>query len=145
MVNGVVNGINTVIDALNSLSFDIPDWVPLFGGKSWHMSIPKMNTVSLPRLYTGAFVKANTPQVAVIGDNKTQGEYVLPEDKLANFGNTLLKDFKAQEGTSQDRSDVIQVILNFEGDLAQLARILKPALDSESKRKGVQLITGGVT
>lgn len=30
----------------------------------------------------------------------------------------------------------IQLTLNFGGDLAQVARILKPALDRESKRRG---------
>lgn len=30
----------------------------------------------------GAYVKANTPQLAIIGDNKHQGEYVAPEGKL---------------------------------------------------------------
>ena len=31
---------------------------------------------------TGCYVKANTPQLAIIGDNKTKGEFVAPEDKL---------------------------------------------------------------
>ena len=30
----------------------------------------------------GAYVKANTPQLAIIGDNLHQGEYVAPEGKL---------------------------------------------------------------
>lgn len=58
MVNGVVNGINTMIDALNSLSFDIPDWVPGFGGKSFHLNISHIGTVSLPRLAGGGMVEA---------------------------------------------------------------------------------------
>lgn len=82
MANGVVNGVNTMIDALNSLSFDIPDWVPGVGGESFGLNIPNIPAVSLPRLAQGGFVKANTPQLAMIGDNLTQGEIVSPEDKL---------------------------------------------------------------
>lgn len=82
MANGVVNGINTMIDALNSISFDIPDWVPGIGGNSFGLNIPTVPQVSLPRLAQGGFVKANTPQLAMIGDNRTQGEIVSPEDKL---------------------------------------------------------------
>ena len=33
-------------------------------------------------LANGAYVRANTPQLAMIGDNRHQGEFVAPEDKL---------------------------------------------------------------
>ncbi len=64
MANAVVNGINTVIDAMNNLSFDIPDWVPGMGGKTFGFSIPKLSTVSLPRLATGGIVDGATPLIA---------------------------------------------------------------------------------
>lgn len=82
MANGVVRGINKMIDALNNLSFDIPDWVPGIGGESFGLNIPTIPEVSLPRLANGGYVQANTPQLAMIGDNRTQGEIVSPEDKL---------------------------------------------------------------
>ena len=74
MVNRVVSGINTMIDGINSLISSIPG-VP--GG-----AIPNLGTVSLPRLAQGGFVRANTPQLAMIGDNRHQGEVVAPDDKL---------------------------------------------------------------
>lgn len=64
MANAVVGGVNKVIDALNGLSFDIPDWVPEFGGKTFGFSIPKLSTVSLPRLATGGIVDGATPLIA---------------------------------------------------------------------------------
>ena len=85
MANGIVKGINLIINALNALSFDIPDWVPIFGGKKFGFNLKTLSEVTIPKLATGAYVKANTPQLAVIGDNKTQGEYVLPEDKLGSL------------------------------------------------------------
>lgn len=36
----------------------------------------------LPHFANGAYVAANTPQLAVIGDNRSQGEFVAPEGKL---------------------------------------------------------------
>ena len=36
----------------------------------------------IPQLAQGGYVKANTPQLAMIGDNRHQGEVVAPEDKL---------------------------------------------------------------
>lgn len=117
MVNGIINGVNTIINAFNGLRIDIPDWVPGMGGKQLGFSIPNIGGVALPRLAQGGFVKANTPQLAVIGDNKTQGEYVLPEDKLADFGISLLKAFKSQENNIAENDDepiTINVILDSE-------------------------------
>ena len=37
---------------------------------------------SMPYLAQGAYVKKNTPRLAVVGDNKTEGEIVAPESKL---------------------------------------------------------------
>nr|DAQ49083.1 MAG TPA: minor tail protein [Caudoviricetes sp.] len=85
MANGVVNGINWVIRALNNLSFDIPDWVPGIGGSKFGFNIPQLSRVSLPRLAEGGYVKANTPQLAMIGDNRHQGEIVAPEDKILSL------------------------------------------------------------
>lgn len=64
MANAVVNGVNTVIKALNNLSFDIPDWVPELGGKTFGFDIPTLSTVSLPRLATGGIVDGATPLIA---------------------------------------------------------------------------------
>lgn len=82
MANGVVKGVNKMIDALNNLSFDVPDWVPGIGGESFGLDIPNMSTVKLPRLAQGGFVRANTPQLAMIGDNRHYGEIVAPEDRM---------------------------------------------------------------
>ena len=92
MANGVVNGINTIIRVLNNLRFTIPDWVPIFGGKSFGFNIPQLNRVSLPRLAEGGYVKANTPQLVMIGDNRHQGEIVAPEDKLEEIYRKVLKE-----------------------------------------------------
>lgn len=55
MSNGVIRGLNSMIKALNHLHFDIPDWVPGLGGKSFGLDINTLNTVSIPRLANGGF------------------------------------------------------------------------------------------
>lgn len=87
MVNGVINGVNAMIRALNGLSFDIPDWVPVIGGGTFGLSIPELKNISIPKLAQGGYVKPNTPQLAMIGDNRHQGEVVAPEDKLQEMAN----------------------------------------------------------
>ena len=44
--------------------------------------IPFLGGVSIPYLAQGGYVRKNTPQLAMIGDNRHQGEVVAPEDKL---------------------------------------------------------------
>ena len=109
MANGVVNGINWVTKALNNLSFDVPDWVPGLGGKKFGFNIPQLNKVSLPRLAEGGYVKANTPQLAMIGDNRHQGEIVAPEDKLEEIYKKVLKE----QGMGNDNKviELLKVII----------------------------------
>ncbi|MDY3230675.1 MAG: hypothetical protein SOX46_03730 [Clostridiaceae bacterium] len=74
MANRVIDGINAMIDAVNKVA----DKVPGIGADL----IPSIPNINLPRLAQGGFVRANTPQLAMIGDNRHYGEIVAPEDKM---------------------------------------------------------------
>ncbi|MFR8144744.1 MAG: hypothetical protein ACLU84_06685 [Clostridia bacterium] len=121
MANGVINGLNGMTGAMNKLSFDVPDWVPLIGGNKFGFNIPKINTVSIPRLAQGGYVKANTPQLAMIGDNKHQGEVVAPEDKMLEMILTALKLFKEQndDKSNRDNDPDINVNVILDGEVIQ--------------------------
>lgn len=83
LINFVISGVNSMIRALNGIKFTVPDWVPLIGGKKFDLGIREIANVSIPRLATGGYVEANSPQLAIIGDNKREGEIVAPESKIA--------------------------------------------------------------
>lgn len=83
LLNGVVSAVNGIITAVNKLNFKVPDWVPGIGGEKFGFNLKKMSKLSLPHLASGGYVAANTPQLAVIGDNKREGEIVAPESKIA--------------------------------------------------------------
>ena len=137
MANGVVDGINKMINALNNLSFDIPDWVPGIGGNSFGLHIPTIGHVSLPRLASGTVVPPQAGEfAAVLGDNNRETEVVSPLSTMRQ----ALTEALAEAGVTGTQN----IVLRFEGNLAQLARILKPAIDSENKRVGVKLVTGGI-
>ena len=82
-INAIISAINVLIRAINSISFDVPEWVPLIGGKTLGFNLSEVGKVSLPRLATGGYVAANTPQLAIVGDNKREGEIIAPESKIA--------------------------------------------------------------
>lgn len=109
MVNGIIDGINGATRALNNLSFDVPDWVPGIGGGKFGFNIPQLSKINLPRLAEGGYVKANTPQLAVIGDNKTHGEIVAPEDKLLNLYKQANKEMGL--GNSDKVIELLKIII----------------------------------
>lgn len=82
MLSGIESGINWITSKVNSLGFDVPDWVPGIGGNHFGFDLPSVSFGSIPYLAQGGYVKPNTPQLAMIGDNRHQGEVVAPEDKL---------------------------------------------------------------
>lgn len=63
LLNGAINGINMMIDALNSISFKIPDWVPLLGGKSFGLHLAHVG--SIPYLAKGGILSRGS---AVVGE-----------------------------------------------------------------------------
>lgn len=69
-INAVISLINGAIDGINRIGFDIPDWVPLIGGKKFKINIPK-----LPTFATGGF----TEGVSIAGEAGT--EAVISFDK----------------------------------------------------------------
>lgn len=141
MANGVINAINSMIRAINGLSFDIPDWVPVIGGNSLGFNIPTLKNVAIPRLAQGGYVKANTPQLAMIGDNRHQGEIVAPEDKLeemarraAEMANTRTDDSHYLATMVELLRRIIELAENFDMvvniDIREIRRKLK---DLESR------------
>ena len=57
-------------------------------------------------LANGGYVKANTPQLAMIGDNRHQGEIVSPEDKLQEMA-VKAAVMAAGKGVSRDELENI--------------------------------------
>jgi len=58
-INAVIGLINGAINALNSISVTIPDWVPIVGGNTFGINIP-----NIPMLATGGF----TDGVSIAGE-----------------------------------------------------------------------------
>ena len=69
-INGVISLVNMAISGLNKLQVNIPDWVPLVGGKSFGVNIPQ-----IPMLATGGI--ATSPSICGEGGYP---EYVISTD-----------------------------------------------------------------
>ena len=98
-VNGIIKGINWVLSGISNVANAVGS---LIGLDPINL---RLNTISLPRLAEGGYVKANTPQLAIIGDNKQHGEIVAPEDKILD----LYKKANQEMGTGNNEK-VIQLL-----------------------------------
>ena len=94
-INAIIKGINSFISGLNKIK--IPNWVPGVGGKGFNIS-------KIPLLANGGYFQANSPQLAIIGDNKTQGEIVSPENKMYEV---MMSALKSYGGTDNGNMNVI--------------------------------------
>lgn len=78
VVNGGISGVNKLIAAINKISFDVPEWVPVIGGKSFGFNLPQRALIKLPRLGTGTVVTKATP--AIIGEAGPEAVVPLSEN-----------------------------------------------------------------
>ncbi len=144
MANRVVDGINAIINGINSLVGPLAEFVGL-------PSIPTLSGISLPRLAQGGFVRANTPQLAVIGDNRRQGEIVAPEDKMQAMADRAA-ELAAQTGgygmSEQYLAAMVELLTRIIELIEQMdltvnidIREIKKRLTELDKRSGYQLRT----
>lgn len=112
MANGIVNGVNAVIRVLNNLSFDIPDWVPGFGGKTFGFNIPQLSRVSLPRLATGAVLKVPTvAEMAEYPGASQNPEIVTPQNIMEETFDRVLSRY--QDNNSNNDEGIKQLVIQF--------------------------------
>lgn len=122
-LNAVISLVNSAIGGINSISVDIPNWVPKFGGSRFGLSIPK-----IPYLAKGGII--DSPTLAMVGEagkeavvpleNNTQGLDLLAAKLMERLGGANISS------GNQDRA--LQIILKL-GDI-EFARAL---IDSINK------------
>lgn len=112
--------VNTIIDGINSISIDFPDWLPVPGLAGKHFG-PNLARLEIPRLATGGITSG--PTTALIGE--AGREAVLPLESNTEWMDTFA-----------DKLSDRPVNIRFTGNLAELARLLKPVLDAENSRIG---------
>lgn len=82
LIRGIVSGVNSVIRALNRIHFNIPSWVPVFGGRSFGFNIGTISAPQIPYLASGAVIPPNQEFLAVLGDQKQGNNIEAPESLI---------------------------------------------------------------
>lgn len=131
MIDAMIGTINFFIESLNKLSFDVPDWVPLIGGKKFGFNFTTVSAPQIPYLAQGAVIPPNQQFLAMLGDQTHGRNLEAPEGLIRQI-------FREESSSNQMPANIT---LKFSGDLSGLARLLKPELDAESSRLGISLVT----
>lgn len=139
MIRGIVSGINAVIRTLNKLNFEIPDWVPGFGGKEFGFNLKTISYPQIPYLAQGAVLPANKPFLAVVGDQK-HGTNV--EAPLATIEEAVANVMTRMNGATNQQivallRDILEAILGIEIDGETISR----AVDNYNRKMAI--VKGG--
>lgn len=135
IANLAIKAVNKIIGAVNKIKFNIPDWVPVIGGKKWGFNINPVKEVKLPRLADGAVFKGNDPYMAIVNDQK---HGVNVESPLATIVEAMETALRTSDYSGSSTTDVN---ISFGGTLSALARVLNPYIEAETRRVGSRAST----
>lgn len=135
LVSGVCAGINAVIRAINRINFTVPDWIPGVGGKSIGFNLKTITPPKIPLLAQGAVIPANSPFLAVLGDQKHGTNIEAP---LATIEKAVENVLRRNSSMSDERivvllSQILEAILGIEIDGETLSR----AIDNYRRKEAV--------
>lgn len=129
MANGLVDAINRMVQSINSIKFDVPDWILGLGGKSFGgFNIPEVTRVTLPRLANGGITTGAT--LAEIGE--AGREAVLPLEKNTGWMDALADKIADRMPTSGGTVDASLIL-----DGETCGRLFLPYIQNEEVRLGI--------
>lgn len=125
LINGIIDGLNWMIGGLNQLSFDIPDWVPLLGGKKFGINIPTIGKI--PYLASSGVLSQGS---AVVGEAG-------PELLTMMGTKAVVQPLTSSTTTNTNLGGVNIVVYGAPGqDVRELADIIMDEMQSATMRKG---------
>lgn len=130
VVNLIIRGLNWLIDKINRISFSVPDWVPVIGGKSWSANIPHAAEWNIPQLAQGAVIPPNREFLAVLGDQKSGTNIEAPLETIVQAFRQAL----AEQSVSGNERPIILML-----DRRELGRAVVDVGNQESVRVGISL------
>ena len=127
-VNFFLSGINRIIDAINSISFDLPK---IWGGEHIGFNLSTVELITLgrvPRLAAGAVIPPNREFLALLGDQKQGTNIEAPLETIVAACKQAMSEGSGSKST---------VILEL--DRRELGRAVFELNRKETTRRGVRL------
>ena len=126
-LNLIIDAVNKLIDGLNKVSFNIPNWSILgdWAGKNFGINIPK-----IPKLAQGAVIPPNKEFLAVLGDQQSGTNIETPLQTMVDAFKIALAE-NAGGGKTE-------VVLEIDG--REFGRAVVEQGNRESRRIGTRLV-----
>lgn len=150
IIGAFENMINWIVDGLNSLSFDIPEWL---GGGTFGLNLERVsfNKVSIPRFADGAYDvpsgqmfiarEAGAEMVGTIG-RKTA---VANNDQIvAGIAGGVASANEEQNALLREQNSLLRAILDKDSGVYLDGKNLTNSVEKYQRERGRNLITGGV-
>ena len=144
--------INWVVDGLNRISIDIPDWVPIWGGKTFGINIPRasLGRLSIPRLAEGGFPEEGQMFIAreagpeMVGNIGRKTAVVNNEQIVASIAGGVAEANEEQTLLLREQNSLLRALLEKETGVYLDGKNLTDSVEKYQRERGRVLITGGV-
>lgn len=118
-INTIIAMINSIVESINGMAFNVPDWVPAIGGQKFGVELPK-----IPQLAEGGI--ATQPTLATIAE-AGEAEAVIPLSKLS----TMLQPLPATGGEGAGGTVInFSPVINVQGGGADVAGAVQTGVRS---------------
>ena len=118
LVNGLIDGLNFLIRGINKIGFDVPDWVPLIGGKKFGFNLKEIGKIAY--LAQGGILQAGQ---AIVGERgpellsmSSQGAIVQPLTNNTTNHNIAGITLNVYGAAGQDIHELADIIMDEIGD-----------------------------
>jgi phage-related protein len=127
ILNGLIDGLNFLIRGINKIGFDVPDWVPVIGGKRFGFNLKEIGKIAY--LAQGGILSSGT---AVVGEAG-------PELLTMNNGRAVVQPL-TNNTTNQNYGGVTLNIYGTAGQSVQeLAEIIMDEIGDATRRREAAL------
>lgn len=128
-VVAAITALIAVIGALTGKSQDISNTLEGLSDYTGGSVSNVTRTSNIRGYATGGVFEPNTPMLIGVGDNKTEREVLAPRSELVSAYGEAMQRYG---GSSRP----VAVSVNFEGDLAQLGKVLRPTVAAATSQRG---------
>ena len=154
-INGIIGAfesmINWVINGLNKISFEVPDWVPLIGGTKIGVNLSPVSFggVSIPRFAEGGFPTqgqmfiANEAGPELVGNIGRRTAVANNEQIVESISVGVAEANSEQNVLLREQNTLLRAILEKDSGVYLDGRSLSDSVDKYKREQGRVLITGG--
>lgn len=116
ILNGAIGGINKLIQGLNKIRFDVPDWVPGLGGKSFGINIGTIGKI--PYLAKGGILSRGSaivgeagPELLTMMGSRAMVQPLTSQQKTTNVGGINMYVYGAPGQDVNKLADIVEARL----------------------------------